>query len=94
MPAAAHLGVPCVESFKPRLFASYLKSAWRQHKGREAVEALIAAEAKQSPEVKAIRNELRVMDYSDAPINRDRYRSLQAQLMRLSANGGNTAQRA
>lgn len=84
--AAAYLNVPYVEAFKPRLFASYLRSAWRQHKGREAVEALIAAEARQSPEVKAIRNELRVMDYSDAPINMDRYRTLNAQLMRLSAN--------
>jgi hypothetical protein len=52
---------------------------------------MIAAEAKQSPEVKAIRNELRVMDYSDAPTNRDRYRDLTSQLMRISTQGGTVA---
>ena len=89
--AAASLGVAYDPSFKPRLFASYLKSAWRAHKGREALEAQIAAEAAQSPEVKAIRNELRVMDYSDAPTNWERHRELTIALMRASATKGEAA---
>lgn len=86
--AAAHLGRPFNDSFKPKLFASYVRSAIRHHKGRAAVEAMIATEAKQSPEVAAIRNEIRVMDYSDGPTNSERYNALQAQLFRLSAQQG------
>ena len=71
--------------FRPRLFASYLRSEWRKAKGRAALEAQVAAEPVMTPRAAEIRNELQVMEMSDAPTNWTRHHDLTVELFRIAA---------